>query len=120
VVASSRTWTAVRWTGFCYLLVAVASVLLAAVPMPSHFLDCDRIAFDPAWAAWLFRDQLWLLLALTLPVACGVTAVVARLPGWPLARCVAVGLGVGFVLVSAVLLLSMATATCRVGIEIVP
>jgi hypothetical protein len=113
-----RIRSAVGWTVGWFLLAGAASLPLGAVPMPSSGSPCHGFPTDPAWAAWLFRDTLWLSLAVYLPVSAGVTAVLAWRTSRSVRVCTAIGVGVGFVLVLANVVQSMATATCTMHIQL--
>jgi hypothetical protein len=114
----SRIRTAVGWTVGWFVVAGAASLALAAVDMPSGGNPCQNVLSDPAWAAWLFRDTVWLSLAACLPVSTAVTAVLAWRTRMSARTCTAIGVGIGCVLVLAIVGQSMATVTCHLEIQL--
>jgi hypothetical protein len=102
-----------------YVAVGLLSAPLALVPRPTSGDPCTRIP-DPAWLAWLYREAWWLDLAVTLPVAVAVTALVVWRFAWPPARGTAVGVATGLVLALTSLAGSVLTAYCSVQVDLVP
>lgn len=108
----SRIRASVGWTLCWYAVAGLLSVPLAAVRMPSRGDPCDGLVTDPHWMAWLFRDVLWISLVVFLPVSAAAVAVLVWRSGLSGKTCAAIGVGVGFILVSANLCYSWIMATC--------
>jgi hypothetical protein len=105
-----------RW----YVVAALLSLPLIAVRMPSHGDPCRTPITEPAWAAFVFRDVLWISMAVFLPISAAITAVIIWRSGLSARRSAAIGAGVGLILVLANVANSMATSTCYIEIHIGP
>jgi hypothetical protein len=110
---------AIAQTVSWYVVAGLLSAPLVLVPRPTGGDPCARIP-NPAWLAWLYRDVWWLNLAVTLPVAMAVTAVVVWRFAWPPARGTAVGVATGLVIALASLAVSVLRAYCVGQVELVP
>ena len=66
---------------------------------------------------WVFRETVWLSLAFSLPPAAVVATVFVRRTGLSTKGAAAVGVGIGLVLAAAIVVYSIAAATCDYNLE---
>jgi hypothetical protein len=120
-VGALRIRTAAEWTAFWFFAAAAASLPLATVDMPtSGGFSCGGITTDPAWAAWEYREILWLSLAAFMPVSAGIAAVFAWKTVISVRTCVTVAVVIGFTLVLTNVVFAAATTTCSIDIQLRP
>jgi hypothetical protein len=117
VVNVVRIRTAVGWTVGWFVVAGAASLPLATAAQPSSGNSCQFLP-DPAWWAWTFRSTAWVSLAVSLPLACAVTAVLAWRTGLSARTCIAIGVGAGFAIALTSVVQSMASATCETKIQL--
>ena len=111
----AATTQTVSW----YVAVGLLSALLALVPEPTAGNPCQGIS-DLAWLAWLFRINVWLNLAFTLPIAVAISVLVVWRWDWRPARGVAAGVTIGMLIAVGLVVGSILGAHCSVTVDLVP